>query len=101
MGSFETVLNIYGSVAEGSLSTEHARLLGVVALGTFQELQAPSSNPLWVTSGQGAMQGLPEHWTAHPAARPLSPCQPTPPSTPCLLGHATFLCYTVGDIDRR
>ena len=70
MRSFETVLNIYGSVAEGSLSTEHARLLGVVALGTFQELQAPSSNPLWVTSGQGAMQGLPEHCTAHPTARP-------------------------------
>ena len=101
MGSFQTVLNIDGSVAEGSLSREHVRLIGLVVFGTSHELQAPSSTRLCVTSGHLAMQGLPEHWTAHPPARPLSPCQPTPPSSPCLLGPATFLCYNVGDIDRR
>ena len=41
MGSFQTVLNIYSSVPEGSLSTEHVRLIGVVVLGTCQGATSP------------------------------------------------------------
>ena len=41
MGSFQTVLDIYGGIPDGSSPTEHVRLIGVVVLGTFQGATSP------------------------------------------------------------